>query len=85
MGINSRLAAKSKGFGQTFDHSRDEEIPRQLDHVGSVSFLAGHEGLLSNRVEKWLAALDLVGWATGNNPQLPGGGDKATLIVLIEI
>src|SRR6266849_3760295 len=75
MRINSGLAAKSKGFGQTFDHSRDDEIPSQLDRVGGVSFFAGLECLLPNRVEKWLAALDWFGRATGNNPQLPGGGD----------
>lgn len=56
MRVNSKLPTKGKRFCQTFDHSRDEEIPRQLDHVGSVSFLAGDESLLSNRVEKWPAA-----------------------------
>src|SRR5216683_3843440 len=75
MRINSGLAAKSKGFGQTFDHSRDDEIPSQLDRVGSVSFLARHEGLLPNRVEEWLASFDRFRRATGNNEQLPGVGD----------
>src|SRR5260370_8983544 len=73
MRVNSKLPTKGKRFCQTFDHSRDEEIPRQLDHVGGVSFLGGDESLLSNRVEKWPAPLDLFGWPSGNNEQLSVG------------
>src|SRR5258705_8648491 len=73
--MNSGLAAKSKGFCQTLDHGRDDEISRQLDHVRSVRFLAGNEYLLTNRVQNRTTALDRFGRAAGNNPQLPGGGD----------
>src|SRR6266511_1285260 len=72
MRVNSELAAKSKGFSQTLDHSRDKEIPRQLDHVGGVSVVASNECLLPNRSEKWPAAFDLVGWSSGNNEQVRG-------------
>src|SRR2546421_10361998 len=73
MRVDSELAAKRKGFGQTFDNSRDQEIPRQLDHVGSVSIVAGNECLLSNSVEKWPTPFDLIGWSRDNNEQLRSG------------
>src|SRR6266849_392109 len=73
MRVNSELAAKSKGFGQTFYHSCDEEISRQLDRVGSVSFLATDESLLPNRVEEWPAEFDLFGCSSGNNEELRSG------------
>src|SRR2546427_12900870 len=73
MRINSELAAKRKGLSQTFDHSRDQEVPRHLDHVGSVSFLADDKCLLPNRVEKWPTPFDLIGWSRDNDEQLRSG------------
>ena len=73
MRVNSELAAKRKGFTQTFDNRGEEEIPGQLNHIGRVSFIADRECLLSNHVEKRLAAPDLFGWSSGHNEQLPGG------------
>src|SRR3982074_1727608 len=73
MRVNSELAPKCKGFSQTFDHSRDEEIACQLDHVGGLSLFAGDESLLPNSLEEWPAAFDLVGWPSGNNEQLRSG------------
>src|SRR5437762_12828265 len=75
MPVNSELAAKRKGCSETFDHSCDKEISGQLDRIGGMRFLAGHEGLLPNRVEKWLTTFDLFRWSSGNNEQLSGGGD----------
>src|SRR3989442_2987468 len=75
MRVNSELASKCKGFSKSFDHSRDEEIACQLDHVGGVSLLAGDESLLPNSLEKWLAPFDLFGRSSGNNEQLRGSGD----------
>src|SRR6266404_944128 len=73
MRVNSELAAKSKGFTQTFNNRCEKEIAGQLDRVGSLSFLADQERLLTNRVEKRPAAFDLIGWAGANNEQLRGG------------
>src|SRR6266567_1127927 len=73
MRVNSKLAAKSKGFAQTFNNRREEEIAGQLDRVGSLSFLADQKDLLPDRVEKRSAAFDLIGWAGRNNEQLRGG------------
>src|SRR5882724_2931265 len=72
MRVNSELAAKSKGFGQTFNNSRDEEITTQLDHVRGVSIVASNECLLPNRVEKWPVSFDLFAWSSGNNEQFRG-------------
>src|SRR5438270_13104751 len=89
MRVNSELAAKREGFTQTFDDRCDEEIPGQLDDVGSRSYLADDECLLPRRVEKSSAALDLFGRAGGHDEQLRGGGgvrpteDRRGQIVLL--
>src|SRR5438552_8308904 len=73
MRVNSELASKRKRFTQTFDNRGEEEIPGQLNHIGRVSFIADRECLLSNHVEKRLAAPDLFGLSSGDNEQLSGG------------
>src|SRR5260370_14482596 len=73
MRVNSKLPTQGKRFCQTLDHSRDQEIPCQFNCVCGVRVLTRNERLLTNRVEKWPAALDLFGWPSGNNEQLCGG------------
>src|SRR5438132_33926 len=59
-------------FSHALDYSGNQEISRQLDHVRRRRVLVENKRLLSHRVEKHLAALDLCRGASDNNEELRG-------------